>query len=150
MVRPAGMSDAEAIHGLINYYAEKGRMLHRSLESIFESLRDFLVCCRDGKVLGCVAVPVSWKDLGEVRSLAVAPDSMDRGIGRQLMQQAIEDAGALGLKNLFTLTYEQEFFEKFGFRVVAKESLPSKVWRDCLYCPRADNCDETAMILEID
>ena len=44
------------------------------------------------------------------------------------------------------LTYEQRFFEKLGFEVVAKESLPLKVWSDCVRCPKRDGCDEIAMV----
>jgi len=143
------MSDAEAICRLVNYWAERERMLHRSLESVYESLRDFLVCGRDGAVVGCAAVSVSWKDLGEIRSLAVDAAHRGRGVGRELVGRAVEDARRLELRRLFALTYVPEFFAKFGFEKVDKARLPSKVWRDCIHCPRADACDEVAMILEL-
>ena len=44
------------------------------------------------------------------------------------------------------LTYEQAFFAKLGFDVVAKEQLPLKVWSDCVRCPKRDNCDEIAVV----
>ena len=155
MVRPAKMADAETICDLINYYAERGKMLHRSLESVYESLRDFVVCVEPdapagGRVVGCVSVCVSWKDLGEVRSLAVAADRQGKGIGRKLVEYAVKQARELGLKRVFALTYEPVFFGKLGFRTVEKESLPSKVWSDCIHCPRADNCDEIAMALDLE
>jgi amino-acid N-acetyltransferase len=149
MVRAAKVSDAEAICALVNYHAERGRMLHRSLESVYDSLRDFLVCHEDGQLVGCVALSVSWQDLGEIRSLAVAAGHEGQGIGRRLIAQAIEDAGNLGLKHLFALTYEPDFFAKLAFRVVDKETLPTKVWRDCIHCPKADACDEIAMVLDL-
>ena len=69
-IRPANVDDAQAICSLVNYYAERGRMLHRSLESVYLSLRDFLVACDDeGSVVGCVAVCIFWADLAEVKSL---------------------------------------------------------------------------------
>ncbi|MDY7011474.1 MAG: N-acetyltransferase [Planctomycetota bacterium] len=150
MIRPAKISDAEAIRDLVNYYAERERMLHRSLESIYGSLRDFHVCCQDGRLIGCAALSISWGQIGEIRSLAVAPEKQKQGIGRKLVAVAIKEAKALGLKRIFTLTYEPEFFARFGFSVVDKETLPTKVWRDCLHCPKADACDEVAMILEIE
>ncbi|KKL80347.1 hypothetical protein LCGC14_2005660 [marine sediment metagenome] len=150
MADPATMPDAEAICSLVNRYAERGLMLHRSLESVYESLRDFLVCRRDGRVVGCVALSVHWKDLGEVRSLAVETERQGSGVGRQLVQQAIDDAKALGLVRLFALTYEPPFFRKFGFEKVDKDALPSKVWRDCIHCPKAEACDEIAMVLDLD
>ena len=124
-------------------------MLHRSLESVYESLRDFLVCCQDGQVVGCVGLSVSWQDLGEIRSLAVEAGHQGKGIGRALVMQAAQDAKALGLKRIFALTYEMKFFAALGFVVVDKESLPTKVWRDCIYCPRANACDEIAVVLDL-
>ena len=150
MVRPATMCDAEAVYRLVNYYAEQGLMLHRSLESIYESLRDFLVCCRAGQVVGCVALRLFWKDLAEIRSLAVSPEHRRAGIGRELLLGALEEARRLGVPRVFALTYEPAFFEKFGFRTVDKDALPPKVWRDCIHCPKANACDEVAVILELD
>ena len=154
MVRSATIRDAEGICELINYYAERGRMLHRSLESVYTSLRDFVVCVEPAeggeRVVGCAAVSINWKDLGELRSLAVAADRLGRGIGRDICRQAIEQARQLGLKRLYALTYEQEFFRRLGFATIEKDALPTKVWRDCIHCPRADNCDETAMVLDLE
>jgi amino-acid N-acetyltransferase len=148
-IRPARVEDAAAICGIINYYAERGRMLHRSLESVYEALREFLVAEEDGAVVGCVAVDVYWGDLAEVKSLAVAPGRRGGGIGTQLIEAAVADAQRLGLGKLFALTYEKDFFLRQGFRRVRRESLPEKVWRECLACPKSDACDEIAMILNL-
>ena len=148
-IRPARVEDAAAICGIINYYAERGRMLHRSLESVYEALREFLVAEDGGKVVGCVAVDVYWGDLAEVKSLAIAPARRGGGIGTLLMQAAIADARRLGLQKLFALTYEKEFFVRNGFKTVRRENLPEKVWRECMGCPKSDACDEIAMILNL-
>lgn len=150
MIRPAKISDAESIRDLVNYYAERERMLHRSLESIYGSLRDFHVCCQASRLIGCAALSISWGEIGEIRSLAVTPEQQQQGIGRKLVAVAIDEAKSLGLRRIFALTYEPEFFARFGFNVIDKATLPTKVWRDCLRCPRADACDEVAMILEIE
>ncbi|MCD6365596.1 MAG: N-acetyltransferase [Planctomycetes bacterium] len=147
IIRPARVSDAGAICDLTNYYAERGLMLHRSLESVYEALREFIVAQDNGKIVGCCAVDVFWADLAEVRSLAVAQGVRGLGIGSQLVAAAIEDARRLGIRRLFTLTYERKFFERHGFNVVDRQTLPEKVWRVCIACPKVDACDETAMIL---
>ena len=149
MVRPATISDAPAIGDLVNGYAERGLMLHLSLESIYEGIRNFLVCGRNGSIVGCAAVSVFWADLAEIRSLAVAHDSRGTGVGRELIQGAVDSAKALGISRLFALTYEADFFQRFDFRIVQKDALPSKVWRDCIYCPKADACDEIAVLREL-
>ncbi len=126
-------------------------MLHRSLESVYEALREFRVAVDDdGRIVGCVAVDLFWSGLAEVKSLAVHPDHQGRGVGSQLVQSALADARALGVRRLFALTYERPFFEKHGFRVVERLHLPEKVWRECLACPKADACDEIAVVLTLD
>ena len=146
-IRKARISDAAGICGLINYYAERGRMLHRSLESVYDSLREFQVAQdREGKLAGCVAVDIFWADLAEVKSLAVAPEHRGKGLGRQLVEAAVGDAAGLGIKRLFALTYEKDFFLHNGFELVDRQCLPEKVWRECIACPKADACDEIAVI----
>jgi amino-acid N-acetyltransferase len=140
------VGDAEAICELVNYYAERGRMLHRSLESAYDSLREFLVAEDDGEVVGCVAVDVFWADLAEIKSLAVRPGRQGRGVGAGLMAAAEEDARRLGVRRLFALTYESEFFASQGFEEINRETLPEKVWRECIACAKFHACDEIAMM----
>ena len=148
MLRYAQTADAEGICSLINHYAERGLMLHRSMESIYDSLREFQVACDDdNRVLGCVAVDIFWSDLAEVKSVAVNPNSVGQGIGGSLLKAAISDAVRMGVRRLFTLTYEQAFFERQGFEVIDRHSLPDKVWRECLGCPKSEACGEIAMML---
>ncbi len=149
-IRPARVEDAPAICDLVNYYAERGRMLHRSQESVYESLREFIVAENaSGEVVGCAAVDIFWGDLAEVKSLAVRDDGRGQGVGGRLIQFAIEDAHKLGIKKLFALTYEKEFFDRHGFEVIDRDTLPEKVWRECLVCPKAEACDEIAMLLSL-
>ncbi len=144
------MSDAAEICGLINYYAERGRMLHRSLEHIYDSLREFQVAEENGRVIGCIALDIFWANLAEIKSLAVDKDFTGKGIGAALVAAAVADARKMGISRLFALTYEKDFFVKQGFEVIDRQTLPEKVWRECISCPKADACDETAVMLQID
>ena len=89
---------------------------------------------------------VFWADLAELKSVAVAPDHAGQGLGRRMVAAAVEDARRIGVKRLFVLTYEKEFFQKQGFAVIDRDTLPEKIWRECIACPKADACDEIAMI----
>jgi len=150
-IRPARIPDAAEICELVNHYAERGRMLHRSLESVYDALREFHVAVDDaGRIVACCAVDIFWADLAEVKSLAVRPSACGAGIGGRLIQAAIADARRLGVRRLFSLSYEQAFFERHGFAVIDRHALPEKVWRECFACPKVDACDETAMILILD
>jgi amino-acid N-acetyltransferase len=146
MLRPATVYDVPRIQEIINSHAELGKMLFKSLAQLFEDLRDFAVVEQDGQVVGCVALTIIWADLAEVRSLAVDNRCIGRGIGRQLVEWCVEEARRLHIRKLMSLTYEQRFFEKLAFEVVPKESLPLKVWSDCVRCPKREGCDEIAMV----
>src|SRR5688572_29305783 len=146
MLRPATIYDVPRIQAIINSHSELGKMLFKNFAQLFEDLRDFAVYEENGNVLGCVALTIIWADLAEVRSLAVDEKALGRGIGRRLVEWCVEEARRLQIRRLFALTYEHTFFEKLGFVVVEKETLPLKVWSDCVRCPKNDNCDEIAMV----
>lgn len=150
MIRKAQIKDVKDIQKLLTGYANRGDMLSRSLSELYESLRDFYVCEEDGKLMGTAALHVVWEDLAEVRSVAVAEDVARKGIGSQLVQACINEAREIGLKRIFCLTYKPDFFGKHGFRLVDKSELPHKVWSDCIKCVKFPDCDENAMVLDLD
>ncbi|ABA89564.1 N-acetylglutamate synthase [Syntrophotalea carbinolica DSM 2380] len=149
MIRKARIPDVKVIHKLLLSYAQKGLMLSRSLVDMYECLRDFYIQEQDGEVVGAVALHICWEDLAEIRSLAVSQAHERRGVGRQLVQACLEEARALGIKQVFALTYQPGFFEKMGFDYIEKSELPQKIWSDCLKCPKFPDCDEIAMSLRL-
>ena len=144
-VEKARISDAPQMHKLINYFADKDEMLPRSLSEIYENIRDYFVVKQDERLIACVALHVSWSDLAEIKSLAVAEDSQEQGIGAQLVEACLSEAEELGIATVFCLTYKPGFFEKHGFSQVEKMELPHKVWGECYLCPKFPNCDEVAL-----
>ena len=146
----ARIGDVPQIHKLINYFADKGEMLARPLSEIYENIRDYFVV-RDGEwVLACAALHVSWSDLAEIKSVAVIEDNQKQGFGDQLVESCLKEAKELGISNVFCLTYKPVFFEKFGFTQIDKMELPHKVWSECYLCPKFPNCDEIALIHNLD
>jgi len=121
-------------------------MLPRSLSELYESMRDFIVCKDNGKILGVCALHIIWEDLAEIRSLAVDRGYQKLGIGKDLVRRCLKEARDLGLKRVFALTYNPEFFKKMGFVDIDKSSLPQKIWGDCLRCHKFPECDENAVI----
>ncbi len=142
----AQVADVPAMKQIIDFYAKQNRMLFRSLAELYGGIRDYVVWRQDGKVAGCCALHVMWKDLAEVRGLAVLPEFQGQGIGRQLVDACVAEARELGIKTVFTLTLEPTFFTKCGFREVERDSLSIKVWQECYRCPKFSKCDEIAMI----
>jgi amino-acid N-acetyltransferase len=150
MIRQAKIADAEQIQRLINQFADEGRLLARSLSEIYDNLRDFYVYeGDDGQVKGVCALHISWEDLAEIRSLAVATEARENGIGAQLIAACLEEARQIGVKQVFLLTYIPTYFERAGFRAVDRSLLPHKIWADCIRCVKFPQCDETAMILDL-
>ncbi|TNF49344.1 N-acetyltransferase [bacterium] len=148
-IRKARVADIPSIHQLVNEYATKGEMLGRSRSELYEGMRDFFVAEWEGSVVGCSALHVNWEDLAEVRSLVVSQELQGKGLGGDLVTACLEEARELGIAKVYALTYRPGFFERMGFSRVAKETLPHKVWGDCLKCPKFPNCDEEAVLLEV-
>ncbi|MCM8763970.1 MAG: N-acetyltransferase [Candidatus Omnitrophica bacterium] len=145
-IRPAVMEDVYEIKNLINSQAKKGKMLPVSINQVFENLMNFWVIRDKEKVIGCGALKIVWKNLGEIRSLAVRNSKQKMGCGTKLVEALILEARKLGIKKIFVLTYVPEFFEKFGFVRIEKTKLPHKIWFDCINCPKFPRCDEVPMI----
>jgi len=149
-VEKATVKDVEQMHKLINYYADRGEMLARSLSEIYENIRDYFVVREGERVIACAALHVSWLDLAEIKSLAVAEDSRERKIGAKLVESCLEEARQIGIATVFCLTYAPGFFEKFGFAQVDKAELPRKVWTECYRCPKFPDCDEVALVQKLE
>lgn len=149
MIRKAHIDDIKKIQELINYYAEKDLMLPRSLNELYENIRDFFVYEENGEILGCAALHVTWKDLAEIKSLAVVESKQKKKIGSLLVKSVFEDARNLKIKRIFALTYVPSFFEKFGFKKLAHAQLPHKIWSECINCFKFPDCQEVALAVDL-
>ena len=148
-VRQATMRDVDAMLEIINEYASKGMMLPRTKLSVCENLQSFVVAHDGESVVGVAGLHILWEDLAEIRSLAISERAQGMGAGKKLVLHLVEQCRMLGIKRVLALTYQKAFFEKCGFWIVAKESLPQKVWKDCINCSKLPMCDEIAMIFEM-
>ncbi|WP_047155389.1 N-acetyltransferase [Aneurinibacillus tyrosinisolvens] len=156
MIRKAKIIDLDGMMELINEYAAQGLMLPRSKLSLCETLHCFSVVVDstgavspEGTVVGVGGLHILWEDLAEIRSLAISEKAKGKGLGKKLVTHLLDEAQELGLKRVMSLTYQKDFFEKCAFRVVQKETLPHKVWKDCINCSKFPSCDEIAMIKEL-
>ena len=152
MIRKATINDIKSIHKLLQDYGKKGELLPRPLSRLYDHVRDFAVYVdpETDAVLGCCALQFCWEDLAEIRSVAVHPDYANQKIGTKLIETAILEARQFKIKQLFVLTYRPGFFKKFGFTVIDRADLPIKIWADCILCVKFPDCDETAMLLQIE
>ncbi len=146
MLRKAKVSDGKNIHQLLLEGSKKGELLPRSLNEIYDNIRDYFVFYEGDELVGVSALHICWEDLAEVRSLMVREDKRRFKYGSQLLMACLDEAIQLGLKKIFALTYQVDFFKKFDFKEIDKKELPHKIWSDCIKCSKFPDCDEVAVI----
>lgn len=149
MLRGADINDVEQMNKLVNHFAQKDLMLARSLGELYENIRDYYVYVENGSIIGCAALHIFWKDLAEIKSVAVKEDYQKKGIGKQLIEKCLAEGKVLGINRIFVLTYIPEFFESIGFKRVDKELLPHKIWSECVKCYKFPDCGEISLVIEI-
>ncbi len=150
MIQKAVLKDVKQIHRLVNSFAAEKLMLPRSLNYVYSNIRDFWVNKERNKITGCCSLEiVGWQQLAEIKSLAVDKRYQKQGIGEKLVRECFKEAEPLGVKRIFVLTYKPGYFKKLGFRLINKNKLPQKIWKDCIDCPEFPDCKEVSMIRKI-
>lgn len=149
-IKKATLKEARAIHSLVNKFAKKEDMLPRSLNEIYENIRDYFICEEEGNVAAVASLHILWNDLAEIRSVAVSKKYRGKNIGKKLIRQCLKEAKNLGAKKVFALTYYPGYFKSLGFEEIDKNDLPQKIWGDCLKCHKFPDCDESAVIKRLD
>lgn len=151
MIRKARIDEVPEIRRMLAEFSLVGDVLPRTLASLYSHLRDYSVYREnDGPIIGVAALHVAWDRLGEIRSLVVIPERQHQGIGSVLVAHCLTEARELGLRQVFALTTNPEFFQRFGFRRFPKEDLPPIVWADCVDCVKFPDCDELPMMLDLE
>ncbi|WP_217197972.1 amino-acid N-acetyltransferase [Streptomyces buecherae] len=133
-VRRARTSDVRAVRRLIDAYVGAGILLDKATVTLYEDIQEFWVAERDedGEVIGCGALHVMWEDLAEVRTLAVHPELSGCGIGHQVLDKLLQTARWLGVRRIFCLTFEVEFFGKHGFVEIGETPVDGDVYSELL------------------
>ena len=148
--RKATVQDARKIHSLIMRNARDGKMMARSLNEIFERIRSFYVIEIQGEIVACSCLHVMWEDLAEIKSLSVAPEYQGKGLGATMIQVAIQEARELLVPRVFALTFIPDYFQRFGVTRVDMNKLPKKIWIECVNCLHYPDCDEIAVMRNVD
>ena len=131
-IRSARTSDIKGIRKLIDTYAIGGRLLTKETVTLYESVQEFTVAIENNEVVGCGALHVLWEDLAEVRTVAVLERLRGKGVGHQIMQAIEERAGAIGVKRIFCLTFETQFFGRHGFEEIQGTPVDADVYAELL------------------
>ena len=148
-VRPARLTDIEALESMVTYWANLGENLPRSRNELIRDIGSFAVAEHHGEVTGCASLYVYDSGLAEIRSLGIEAGWQGQGQGSAIVQHLVERARQMAIKKVFVLTRTPEFFMKQAFLPTSKTLLPEKVLKDCEQCPRQHACDEVALEINL-
>jgi len=130
-VRPARTRDISAIADLCGPLIQSRVLLGKERVELYESVQEFVVAeDASGKVVACGALHVMWEDLGEVRTVAVDQAHQGHGVGKQILENLLGKAKELGLKRIFCLTFEVDFFKKIGFEPISETPVDPDVYAE--------------------
>ena len=146
----ARRADAEPIARVIRPHAERGLMLPRSPAAILRDIGQYRVArSADGTVIGCIGIRPFHSDLAEIVGFAVSEEWQGRGVGTELLVQAVDEALLRGFGRIFAMTLRPGPFLRLGFQEVERERVPEKIRRDCTGCPFRVGCQERTVLLEV-
>ena len=135
-IRPARPRDVRAIRALVEPYADRRILIAKEMVAYYEAVQEFLVVDEGTAdaphVVGCGALHVMWEDLAEIRTLAVAPQRLGAGLGHTIVEQLLERARDMGLRRVFCLTFEVDFFTRHGFREIEGTPVDPIVYAELL------------------
>ncbi|GCD18996.1 amino-acid N-acetyltransferase [Cellulomonas algicola] len=132
-IRPALPADVRAIRALVQPYADQRILLAKEWVGYYEAVQEFVVAeAPDGAVVGCGALHVMWQDLAEIRTLAVDATYRGQGVGHLLLDALVDRARGLGLRRLFCLTFEVDFFTAHGFHAIEGTPVTPDVYAELL------------------
>jgi amino-acid N-acetyltransferase len=132
VLRRARTRDVPEIRALVDLYADDRILLSKPTVTLYEDVQEFWIAEVDGVVAGCGALHVMWEDLAEVRTLAVDPVFRGRGVGHQLLERLLCTARDIGVRKVFCLTFEVDFFAAHGFEVIEGAPVDPDVFEQLL------------------
>ena len=115
--RSARWADIPNIQGLLRPLEETGVLRARSLEELQESVEDFYVVERDGRLLACGALIPLGDGLAELVAFTVDPSCRGEGRGDALLTFILQAAQGAGFESVVLLTTRTaDWFVERGFQ----------------------------------
>jgi len=132
-VRAARATDIPAVHALRQPWVDRGVLLGREKVEMYEQVQEMLVAVDEHDiVVGCGALHVMWQDLAEIRSVVIDTNLQGKGIGHLIIDALIARAVELGIKRIFCLTFETEFFGRHGFEPIADTPVDDQTFAEMI------------------
>ena len=133
-IRRARTADVRSIRRLVGMQSGQGRrLLAKSTVTLYEDVQEFWVAVdAEDRLVGCGALHIMWEDLAEVRTVTVDPASRGHGVGHHIVGRLLETARELGVRRVFCLTFEVEFFARHGFQPILGTPVSPEVYEELL------------------
>ena len=120
MIRPATVADLPAAEALLTSAG-------LTTDGVRDWIDRFLVADEGGLIAGVAGLEL-YGDSALLRSVAVADELRGTGIGRALVERALDAAAAAGATEIFLLTMAAEgYFPRFGFTAVSRDAVSGPV-----------------------
>jgi len=148
-LRAAVAADAPALHALIAAYLEEGRLLPRTLGELADHAPRFVVAAQGDRIVACAELAPLSPAVAEVRSLVVAREARQTGLGYRLVDELGRRARREGFARLCAFAHDPRFFVRLGFSIVPHTWVPEKIAHDCHACPLFRNCGQYAVVLDV-
>ncbi len=149
-IEKPNLGDVAKIKGLIDVFVKDKDILPRSSEDIAERIREFVVAKEKDNVVATSSLRLYYPYLAEIRTITVDKNYQGRNLGKRLVEFELSEAKALGVKQVFALTFKIDFFYKLGFSKIDKKELPlKKIWEDCINCPFFPDCKEESVLINV-
>lgn len=149
-LRAAVAADAPALHALIAAHLEEGRLLPRTLDELADHAQRFVVAVQDDRIVGCAELAPLSASVAEVRSLVVAREARQSGLGYRMVDELGRRARRQGFARLCAFAHDPRFFVRLGFSIVPHTWVPEKISHDCHSCPLFRNCGQYAIVLDLE
>ncbi len=119
-IRDAEVADLESVLALLG-------QAQLPTAGVPEALPHFLLAEDRGRLVGVVGLEL-YGEAALLRSAAVEQSWQGSGVGRALIDRALDVARELGVADVFLLTTTAEkYFPRFGFACVGRESVSESV-----------------------
>jgi len=113
MIRVANTNDIPQLVELVK--GNLDRLLPRTESEFLELIDTTWVEDREGQILGCATLEVYSPKISEIRNVAVREGFRGEGIGRALIQAAVDEANRRNIRQILVVTSSPEYFEQLNF-----------------------------------
>lgn len=136
-IRKARKSDLPAVEKLLSNS-------NLPVDGVRDHFADFIVAEDTHGIEGAVGLE-KYESVALLRSAVVAPEYRGTGVGKRLVEQALERAEEAGIDELYLLTTTAEkYFPRFGFQPTSRAAVPEELKASAEF---RGACPESAVVM---